>query len=382
MASNGYPGATLTLNPNEETMKKLQTLIQPHSRTWGEIALLAIILFSAPLFLSDFRLSLLGKFLTYAIVAMGMSLIWGFGGMLSLGQGLFFGLGAYALAMYLKLETAQGRLPDFMVWSGLKELPWFWSPFSSPVFAIAMVIIIPALVATILGFFVFRSRIQGVYFSIITQALTLLVSILLIGQQPFTGGTNGLTNLTTIFGHPLADQHTKEVLYTATVIALIVIYGLCRALTNSRFGRLLVAMRDDEARVRFLGYNPVIIKTITFAIAAVIAGIAGALYVPQVGIISPSTLGVVFSIEIVIWVAVGGRGTLMGAVIGALLVNWGRSTFSEQFPDIWQYFLGALFVVVVLLFPQGIMGTLQTVFDNVKEKWGRQKPIAHESNVP
>jgi urea transport system permease protein len=295
-------------------------------------------------------------------------LIWGFGGMLSLGQGLFFGLGAYALAMYLKLESAQGRLPDFMVWSGLKELPWFWAPFQSPVFAIAMVIIIPAALAAVLGFFVFRSRIQGVYFSIITQALTLLVSTLLIGQQPFTGGTNGLTNLTSIFGYPLASQQTKDGLYLATVICLVVIYIFCQKLTNSRFGRLLVAMRDDESRVRFLGYDPVVIKTITFAIAAAITGIAGALYVPQVGIISPSTLGVVFSIEMVIWVAVGGRGTLLGAIIGALLVNWGRSTFSENFPDIWSYFLGGLFIVVVLLFPQGIVGSLQTLFAKFRER--------------
>ncbi len=352
-------------------MKNLQAGIRHYASTWGGITIIAIMLLSAPLFLSDFRLSLLGKFLTFAIVAMGMVLIWGFGGMLSLGQGLFFGLGAYAFAMYLKLETAQGRLPDFMVWSGLKELPWFWTPFHSPVFAIAMVIIVPTVIAGVLGFFVFRSRIQGVYFSIITQALTLLVSTLLIGQQPFTGGTNGLTNLTSIFGYPLASQQTKDVLYMVTVICLIGVYIFCRKLTTSRFGRLLVAMRDDESRVRFLGYDPVVIKTITFAIAAAITGIAGALYVPQVGIISPSTLGVVFSIEMVIWVAVGGRGTLVGAIIGALLVNWGRSTFSEEFPDIWSYFLGGLFIVVVLLFPQGVVGTLQTAIGKLRDKFIR-----------
>ena len=347
-------------------MNNVQSAIQRYTKNWGEITLIALLLLSAPVFLSDFRLSLLGKFLTFAIAAMGLVLIWGFGGMLSLGQGLFFGIGAYALAMYLKLEAAQGRLPDFMVWSGLKQLPWFWEPFHSPIFAIAMVIILPTAVAAILGFFVFRSRIQGVYFSIITQALTLLVSILLIGQQPFTGGTNGLTNLTSIFGHQLADPQTKQALYLITVAFLVGIYIFCRQLTNSRFGRLLVAMRDDESRVRFLGYNPAVLKTLTFAISAAIVGIAGALYVPQVGIISPSTLGVVFSIEIVIWAAVGGRETLTGAIIGALLVNWGRSTFSEQFPDIWQYFMGALFIIVVRVFPQGIMGTAQTrLFSNI-----------------
>lgn len=352
-------------------MKNIQNAVRHYAQTWGGITLIALILLSAPIFLSDFRLTLLGKFLTFAIAAMGMVLIWGFGGMLSLGQGLFFGLGAYALAMYLKLESAHGRLPDFMVWSGLKTLPAFWVPFQSPVFAIAMVIVIPTVVAAILGFFVFRSRIQGVYFSIITQAMTLLVSILLVGQQPFTGGTNGLTDLSTIFGYSLANQQTKNALYFVTVICLILVYILCRKLTNSRFGRLLVAMRDDESRVRFLGYNPVVIKTITFAISAAICGVAGALYVPQVGIISPSTLGVVFSIEIVIWAAVGGRATLVGAIIGAILVNAGRSTFSEKFPDIWQYFLGALFIIVVLVFPQGIVGTAQAAIDRMKEKYGK-----------
>lgn len=352
-------------------MKNIQSAVRHYAQTWGGITIIALILLSAPLFLSDFRLTLLGKFLTFAIAAMGMVLIWGFGGMLSLGQGLFFGLGAYALAMYLKLESAQGRLPDFMVWSGLTILPSFWAPFQSPIFAIAMVIVVPAVVAAVLGFFIFRSRIQGVYFSIITQAMTLLVSILLVGQQPFTGGTNGLTNLSTIFGYSLASQETKNALYFVTVIFLIVIYIFCRKLTNSRFGRLLVAMRDDEARVRFLGYNPVVIKTITFIISAIICGVAGALYVPQVGIISPSTLGVVFSIEIVIWAAVGGRATLVGAIIGALLVNAGRSQFSEDFPEIWQYFMGGLFIVVVLIFPHGVVGTLQTAFDSLKEKLAR-----------
>lgn len=362
-------------------MKNIQNTIRHYAQTWGGITVIALILLSAPLFLSDFRLTLLGKFLTFAIAAMGMVLIWGFGGMLSLGQGLFFGLGAYALAMYLKLESAHGRLPDFMVWSGLDTLPWFWSPFQNPVFAIAMVIIAPTVVAAILGFFVFRSRIQGVYFSIITQAMTLLVSILLVGQQPYTGGTNGLTDLGTIFGYSRANQSTQNALYFATVICLIIVYIFCRKLTNSRFGRLLVAMRDDESRVRFLGYNPVVIKTITFAIAAAITGIAGALYVPQVGIISPSTLGVVFSIEIVIWAAVGGRATLVGAIIGAILVNTGRSAFSEKFPDIWQYFLGALFIIVVLVFPNGIVGTAQIAYNNIKEKFAKPNLAVLDSSV-
>lgn len=343
---------------------------------WAPLLIFGLIFFLAPLYLSDFRLNLLGKFLTFAIVAIGLDLIWGYGGMLSLGQGLFFGLGAYAFAMYLKLEAGGGRLPDFMVWSGMSELPWFWKPFASPYFALAMVIIAPLVVASGLGFFVFRSRIQGVYFSIITQALTLIASIFLIGQQPYTGGTNGITNLSTIFGYSLAEQETRVSLYLVTVASLGVIYILARALTRSRFGRLLVASRDDEARVRFLGYNPVILKTIAFAISAVIAGLAGALFVPQVGIISPSSLDVVFSIMMVIWVAVGGRGTLVGAVVGALLVNAGQSAFSEQFPNIWQYFLGLLFIGVVLLFPQGVVGSLRLGLNRLKPGAPRNQALA------
>jgi len=334
---------------------------------WAPFIVVGILLLLAPLLLSEFRLSLLGKFLTFAIVAIGLDLIWGYGGMLSLGQGLFFGLGAYAIAMHMKLEAANGKLPDFMVWSGITELPWFWQPFYSPFFALAMVIVLPTTVALLLGFFVFRSRIQGVYFAIITQALTLIASILFIGQQPYTGGTNGMTNLKTIFGFSLAEQSTQVALYLVTVLSLGVVYLLCRLITGSRFGRLLVAMRDDEDRVRFLGYDPVVLKTIVFALSAALAGIGGALFVPQVGIISPAALGVVPSIEMVIWVAVGGRGTLVGAIVGALVVNWGKSFFSESFPDIWQYFYGGLFIASVLFFPHGIVGSLQMAMDKIKK---------------
>ena len=312
-----------------------------------------LLLLAAPGFVSPFQLNLLGKFLTYAIVAVGLDLLWGFGGMLSLGQGLFFGLGAYAMAMYLKLEASGGKLPDFMTWSGRDTLPWFWVPFGSPVVAILMAVIVPMLLAVVVGYFVFRSRIKGVYFSIITQALTLIVSILLIGQQDLTGGTNGITDLPKIFGFALAADGTQRVLYLVTLFVLALVYILAQLLVHSRFGRMLVALRDDENRVRFLGYDPVILKTAVFAIAAGLAGLAGALFVPQVGIISPSALSVVPSVEMVIWVAVGGRGTVIGPIIGALLVNWGKSEFSAAFPDIWQYFLGILFVATVLFFPWG-----------------------------
>jgi urea transport system permease protein len=327
---------------------------------WGAFAILTLVLLAAPLFLPEFRLNQLGKFLTYAIIAIGLDLIWGYGGMLSLGQGLFFGLGAYGFAMYLKLQASGGKLPDFMFWSGLKELPWFWAPFASPTFALLAALIVPAIIATVLGYFVFRSRVQGVYFSIITQALTLLTSIWFIGQQAYTGGTNGITNLGSakLFGYSLLSSEMQHGFYFATVVALVVVFVLARRITNSRFGRLLVALRDNENRVRFLGYDPVKLKVIVFAVSAAFAALAGVLFVPQVGIISPSSMGVVPSIEMVIWVAVGGRGTLIGAVIGALVVSYGRSLLSESYPDMWQYFLGLLFIGSVVLFPKGIVGSL------------------------
>ncbi|HEY3079966.1 MAG TPA: urea ABC transporter permease subunit UrtC [Chloroflexota bacterium] len=324
------------------------------------VALLAAVLAlaGAPLLLSDFRLALLGKFLCFAIVALGLDLIWGYGGMLSLGHGFFFGLGAYAVAMYMKLEDAAGGLPDFMAWSGLRALPWFWAPFGSPAVAFGAALIAPAALAGLLGYLVFRSRITGVYFSLITQALSLIATILIVGQQPYTGGTNGMTNFSTLLGRPLGDADVQRWLYLATAASLVGAYLFCRWLTGSRFGRLLVAIQDDEARVRFSGYDPAVVKALVLALSGGLAGLAGALFVPQVGIISPALMGIVPSIEMVVWVAVGGRGTLIGAVLGALLVNAARSGLSESFPDVWQYFLGALFVGAVLLFPDGLLGFL------------------------
>lgn len=331
-------------------------------RRWGPVLLLAVVFLLAPQFVSEFRLSQLGKFLTFAIVAVGLDLIWGYGGMMSLGQGLFFGLGAYGFAMYLKLQAAGDKIPDFMFWSGLKSLPWFWQPFQNPLFAIVASLVIPALVAGVLGYFLFRSRVKGVYFSIITQAFTLLTSIWFVGQQAYTGGTNGITNLGSakIFGYSLLSSQAQHGFYYLTVACLLGVYVLARWLTSSRFGRLLVAVRDDESRVRFLGYDPVVIKTLVFALSAMIAALAGMLFVPQVGIISPSSMGVVPSIEMVVWVALGGRGTLMGAIVGALAVNYGKSFFSESYPDIWQTFLGLLFIGSVLFFPNGVLGALKS----------------------
>lgn len=340
-------------------------MIAPKIRRYTQASAFAIVavllLFVAPGTLSGFNLNLLGRFLAYGIVALGLDLIWGYAGLLSLGQGLFFGLGAYCFALYVTIEQSGGQLPDFMGLYGLTELPAIWQPFHSPVFALAMAILLPMGLAALLGYMMFRSRIKGVYFSIITQAFTFIVSLLLIGQQQLINGTNGLpiNDSSTLFGFSLAKAGTKQGIYLATVICLGLAFLLCRWISGSRFGRLLIAVRDDENRLRFAGYNPVRIKVIVFMISAGLAALGGVLFFPQGGIISPAALGIVPSIEIVIWVAVGGRGTLIGAVIGALVVNEGKSWISSQSPDAWQLVMGALFVGVVLLFPAGIVGSIQ-----------------------
>lgn len=348
-------------------------MTQPVSKGhWISFAVFGFILLVVlPQVLSLFQLNLLGKFLTYAIAAIGLDMIWGYAGMLSLGQGLFFGIGAYCWAMYLNLEAAGTRLPNFMSLYGVFELPWFWEPFRSPVFALFFAVAFPMLIAGVLGYMLFRSRIQGVYFAIVTQALTAIVALLLVGQQQAINGTNGITEMKTIFGYTISDPGTQTALYIATVIALGVVYVLCRLIIRSRMGRLLIAIRDDEQRLRFIGYNPAVIKALVFALSAGIAGLAGVLFVPQVGIISPKQMDILASIEIVIWVAAGGRGTLIGAVVGALLVNTGKSTISTANPDLWQLFMGALFVGVVLLFPKGLVGTLQNGWQTLQTRMGK-----------
>ncbi|MGE3857676.1 MAG: urea ABC transporter permease subunit UrtC [Dehalococcoidia bacterium] len=323
------------------------------------VVLVVVLGVIAPMVLTEFRLNLLGKFLCFAILAIGVDLIWGYTGMLSLGHGVWFGLGGYALAMHLKLVAAADLgdpMPDFMTWSGLKELPALWAPFSNVYFALVAVVVLPAVVAFLLGLLVFRSRVKGAYFSIITQALALSVTILIIGQQGYTGGMNGLTSFSTLFGLPLVKPETQWLLYQVTVGALVVTYLLGRWVTHSPLGRLMIAIRDDEDRVRFAGYDVAKIKAGVFALSAAIAGVAGALFAPQVGIISPANMDIVPSIEFVLLVAVGGRGTLIGPIIGALLVGGARSALSENFPATWQYFYGLLFVGSVLFFPSGLVG--------------------------
>ncbi|RXZ83640.1 urea ABC transporter permease subunit UrtC [Paenibacillaceae bacterium] len=332
-------------------------------------------LFAAPLYLSDFRLNLLAKCLAFAIVALGLDLIWGYTGILSLGHGVFFGLGGYAMAMYLKLEASGGKLPDFMEWSGLSGLPAFWKPFGSFGFAFAAGILIPALLALLLGYVTFRNRIKGVYFTILTQALVIIATTLLIGQQAYTGGTNGVTGYSKVLGYSISDPATKQAMYLVTVALLIAAFILCRFLVKSRFGKVLRAIRDGENRVRFIGYNPAHYQMTAFAISGGLAGLAGMLFVLHVGIISPSMMGIVPSVEMVLWVAIGGRGTMIGAALGALLMNWGKSEISAYYPDAWLFFMGALFVVVVVFMPSGVAGLVSRI------RFRKRKVTNHEEGV-
>jgi urea transport system permease protein len=318
----------------------------------------------SPLHVSDFSLNLFGKFLTYAILALGLDLLWGYAGVLSLGHGVFFGLGAYAMGMHLMLEIGaqsvyQSALPDFMVWNQVTQLPLFWRPFYSAPFTVAAIVLVPALGALVFGFLAFRSRIRGVYLSIITQALALSAWLVFNRNEMNLGGTNGLADFKTVFGVPLNQPSTQRVLYVVTALVLVGAWLLCRWITRSRAGKVLVAIRDSETRVLFSGYSPANYKLFVFVVSAALAGVAGALYVPQVGIITPAKIGVLPSIEMVVWVAAGGRGTLVGAVAGAIGVNWLQSWLTTSYPDLWLIVLGALFMGVVLFCPDGALGALQ-----------------------
>jgi urea transport system permease protein len=316
---------------------------------------------SSALHLPSYLIPLLGKFVCFALVAIAMDLLWGYTGILSLGQAVFFAMGGYAMGMHLmraigKEGVYRSELPDFMVFLDWKELPWFWKPFDNFGVACAAALLVPAAFALVFGFLAFRSRIRGVYFSIITQAMTFALMLLMFRNDTGFGGNNGLTDFKRLRGYALADQETKVTLYVASVLALLLGYLICRYIVRSKAGRVLTAIRDAESRVRFTGYNPVSYKLSAWVVAAMLSGLAGALYVPQVGIINPSELAPANSIEIAIWVAVGGRGTLAGAALGALLVNAFKSYLTAAFPDFWLFFLGALFVVVTLFFPSGLLG--------------------------
>ncbi len=321
----------------------------------------ALVLLAIPTLLDDpTRIRQWAEYLSYAMIAVGIDIAWGYGGMLTMGQGVFFGLGAYAMGMHLSLEQVpDGQIPQFMsLYADNTELPLIWRPFGSLWFAVLAAILIPAIVAACLGLLVFKRRIRGPYFAILTQASALIFSLILIGQLKLTAGTNGLTNFTTVFGRQRYDPDTNTFLYYLAAGALLVVVLVAMLVVRSRFGRLLVATRDGEDRVRFLGYDPAVVKTIAFALSAAMAGLAGALAAPIIGIVAPDQFSVLPSILMVCWVAVGGRGTLWGAVLGAIVVSWSQTKFSETRPDDWVYFQGALFIVVVGFLPGGIAGTL------------------------
>jgi len=314
------------------------------------------------LHISTYTMTLLGKYLCYALLAVAVDLVWGYLGILSLGHGAFFALGGYAMGMYLMRQIGDRGvygnpiLPDFMVFLNLQELPWFWHGFNWFPFAILMVLLVPAALAFLFGWFAFRSRVTGVYLSIITQAMTYAFLLAFFRNEMGFGGNNGLTDFKEILGFSLQNDATKTALFIASAAALAFGYISCRYITESKLGKVCTAIRDQESRVRFIGYKVENIKLFIFVFSAILAGIAGALYVPQVGIINPTEFSPLNSIEIVIWVAVGGRATLYGAVTGALVVNYAKSYLTAAFPDAWLFGLGALFILVTLFLPRGITG--------------------------
>ena len=323
--------------------------------------------------LSDFAISLIGKIMCYAICALAMDLIWGYTGILSLGHGLFFALGGYAMGMYLMRQIGldgnyKSGLPDFMVFLDWKTLPWHWLGSASFAFQMAMVVLAPGLLALVFGFFAFRSRIKGVYFSIITQALTFAAMLLFFRNETGFGGNNGFTDFKRIVDIPIAQPSTRMVLFVLTGLTLLGFYLFSRWLVQSKFGRVLQAIRDAESRVMFSGYNPVAYKLTIWVISAIMCGIAGALYVPQVGIINPGEMSPANSIEMAIWAAVGGRATLIGPIVGAFAVNGAKSWFTAAFPEYWLYFLGAIFIAVTLYLPQGIVGLARSIMRKISNK--------------
>jgi urea transport system permease protein len=319
---------------------------------------------SNPLHVPDYAVPLFGKYLTYAMLALALDLVWGYCGILSLGHGAFFALGGYAMGMYLMREIgprgvyANPILPDFMVFLNYKALPWYWNGFDNFWFAALMVVLVPAALAFAFGWFAFRSRVTGVYLSIITQALTYALLLAFFRNDMGFGGNNGLTDFKDILGANIQAGTTRAALFAASGVALALALLVCSMIVNSKLGKVMVAVRDAESRTRFLGYRVENVKLFAFVVSAVIAGIAGALYVPQVGIINPSEFEPANSIEIVIWTAVGGRGTLIGPIIGGILVNFGKSIFTGWLPDYWLFALGGLFVFVTLFLPKGIVGTV------------------------
>lgn len=355
-------------NPVQTLTKSVTVNDNPFMKPveWLSLLLLAgVILIVLPLVLDSFRLNLVGKYLTYAFVALGLVICWGYAGILSLGQGVFFGLGGYCMAMYLKLEASSIEntkiqstpgIPDFMDWNQITALPWFWQPFKSLPLTLILAVAVPVLFAMLISFAMFKRRVGGTYFAIITQAIAAILTILIVGQQGYTGGINGITDLRTLHGWDIRTDSAKFILYFVNGGLLIACILAAQYVKKSKLGRILVAMRDKEDRVRFSGYSVAGFKVFAFCFAAGLAAIGGAMFTLQVGFMSPSFVGIVPSIEMVIYAAVGGRLSLFGAVWGTLLVNWAKTSFSESFPDLWLFGLGALFIAVVLAFPNGLAG--------------------------
>jgi urea transport system permease protein len=328
---------------------------------FGAVFVLVLPLANAAGLVSDYYLNLFGKYLSLAILGLGMDLLWGYAGILSLGQAIFFGIGAYSIGMHMMLEgSGKGvygePVPDFMIWNQVYQLPLFWKPYTSLLFALASSVLLPAALAAVIGFLTFRRRVRGTYFAILTQAIAYAVWLMLSRNEMKLGGTNGLTDFKSILGFSLGHPATLRTLYVITAGLLLVAFLLSRWLVRSKLGLVLQAIRDNERRLEFLGYNLGNYKIFVFAISAALAGLSGLLYAPQVGIITPSQVGVLPSLEIVIWVAFGGRGTLWGAVLGAISINWLRSLLTASAPRLWPIILGGLFVAVILLFPRGLIG--------------------------
>ncbi|GJD62343.1 urea ABC transporter permease subunit UrtC [Methylobacterium frigidaeris] len=356
---------------------------------WMALALLCGLIFCVlPLALDGFRLNLVGKYLTYAFVALGLVICWGYCGILSLGQGVFFGLGGYCMAMYLKLEASSVEntkiqstpgIPDFMDWNQITALPWFWAPFKSLPLTLIAVVLVPTLFAFVIGAAMFKRRVGGTYFAIITQAIAAILTILIVGQQGYTGGINGITDLRTLHGWDIRTDAAKTILYFVNGGLLVACVLVAQYVKRSKLGRILVAMRDKEDRVRFSGYGVASFKIFAFCLAAAFAAIGGAMFTLQVGFMSPSFVGIVPSIEMVIYAAVGGRLSLFGAIYGTLLVNWAKTTFSESFPELWLFGLGALFIAVVLAFPNGLAGVWR---QHVEPRLTRRPKAASPAALP
>ena len=351
---------------------------------WNLVLTAFLLLLVFPLTLGSFRLGMIGKYLTYAFPAVGLVMCWGKAGILSLGQGVFFGLGGYSMAMFLKLEASDKAstaiqstpgIPDFMDWNQLTELPFFWKPFEHLGFALCAVALVPGLLALGIGLAMFKRRVGGVYFAIITQAIASVLGIMIIGQQGYTGGVNGITDLKTLLGWDIRTDSARLILYYVTAGLLLGLIWLSSWVMQSRLGRLLIAMRAKEERVRFTGYDTASLKVFVFVFAAVVSGIGGALFTLIVGFMSPSFVGIVPSIEMVIATAVGGRQSLLGAIYGSLLVNYGKTFFSESLPELWLFLLGGLFIGVVMGFPNGLAGLDlrrlldRKLLDKLRSRW-------------